>query len=121
MFVELTIPEISNFYQFLCYQVSTEPYDVATGKKRKRRKRNEEGKEKERREKKKWIIIPCRELASDTTCFVDRDSIDPNILLVLINISYSRKKKKSILINITTKGKSTLKKSSAHSYDCIGI
>ena len=78
--MELTIPEISNFYQFLYYQVSTEPYDVATGKKRKRRKRNEEGKEKEIREKKKWIIIPCRELGSDTTC------------LVLINISYSREK-----------------------------
>ena len=65
MFVELRIPEISNFYHFLYYQVSTDPYDVATGKKGKRRKRDEEGKEKEIREKKTWIIIPiipCREL-----------------------------------------------------------
>ena len=53
-----------------------------------------------------------------TTFAVNRDGKGPNVLLVLINTSYSRKKK-SILINITSKWKSTLKQSSAECYDYI--
>ena len=77
--------------------------------------------DKEKR-KKKWIInySMLGTCSATTTCAVNRDGKGPNVLLVLINTSYSRKKK-SILINITSKWKSTLKQSSAQCYDYIEI
>ena len=58
--------------------------------------------DKEKR-KKKWIInYSMLGTCGATTFAVNRDGKGPNVLLVLINNSYSRKKK-SILINITSK------------------
>ena len=104
MFVELTLPELSiNFYS-IKYQQS--PMMLAQEKKREEKEKERKKrirKEKEKRKKKKWIInySMLGTCSATTTCAVNRDGKGPNVPLVVINTSYSRKK--SILINITSK------------------
>ena len=95
MFVELTLPELSiNFYS-IKYQQSP----MMSAQKKKRKEKEEKKwtrKEKEKKDKKKKWIINYSMLgtcSATTTCAVNRDGKGPNVLLVLINTSYSRKKK----------------------------